>query len=296
MVVSIVELETVMSLILDHVSYVYGKGTNEEKKALDDVSLEIGDHEFIALIGQTGSGKSTLVQLFNGLEMPTKGAVYYNGKDISDKDFKKKELRGKVGLVFQYPEHQLFEETVIKDVQFGPKNMGFRALDVEMYAYGALKDVGISDEFLDVSPLVLSGGQKRRVAIAGVLAMQPEILVLDEPMAGLDPVGRQEILSLLKKLHQEKGMTIFFISHNMEEAAEAAKRILVMHQGKIVLDGSPGKIFQYQEELEKIGLSVPQTVALAKQLEKKGWDFSGLPVTVHEMVIELMAKWNGGER
>ena len=285
-----------MSLILDHVGYIYGKGTNEEKKALDDISLEIKEHEFIALIGQTGSGKSTLVQLFNGLEMPTEGAVYFNGRDIADKDFKKKELRGKVGLVFQYPEYQLFEETVIKDVQFGPKNMGFRDLDVELYAFQALKDVGIGDELLDVSPLALSGGQKRRVAIAGVLAMQPEILVLDEPMAGLDPVGRQEILALLQKLYREKQMTIFFISHNMEEVAEYAKRVLVMHKGKIVLDGAPSKVFQYQEELEKIGLGVPQTAALAKNLEKKGWSFSKMPVTVQEMVTEILNKWNGGER
>lgn len=284
-----------MSLILDHVEYVYGAGTNEEKKALDDVSLEIRENELIALIGQTGSGKSTLVQMFNGLEMPTAGTVYFHGKDISDQDFKKKELRGKVGLVFQYPEYQLFEETVIKDVQFGPKNMGFRALDVEMYAFQALKDVGISDDLLDVSPFVLSGGQKRRVAIAGVLAMQPEILVLDEPMAGLDPVGRMEILTLLKKLHREKGMTVFFTSHNMEEVAEAADRVLVMHQGKIVLDGTPKNVFQYQEELEKIGLGVPKAVSLAKGLEKRGWKFNTLPVTTQEMVTEVLKRWNGGK-
>ncbi len=289
------EREEIMSLILDHVGYIYGKGTNEEKRALDDVSLEIKEHEFIALIGRTGSGKSTLVQIFNGLEQPSEGTVYFNGRDISDKDFNKRELRGKVGLVFQYPEHQLFEETVIKDVQFGPGNMGFRPLDVEMYAFQALKDVGIGDELLDVSPLVLSGGQKRRVAIAGVLAMQPEILVLDEPMAGLDPVGRREILALLQKLYREKGMTIFFISHNMEEVAEVAGRVLVMDKGKIVLDGPPAKVFQYQKELEQIGLGVPQTVTLAGHLEERGWSFSEKPVTVHEMAAEILEKWNGGK-
>ncbi|MBR1743891.1 MAG: energy-coupling factor transporter ATPase [Lachnospiraceae bacterium] len=284
-----------MSLILDHVSFIYGQGTGEEKKALDDISLEIREQEMIALIGHTGSGKSTLVQLFNGLEMPTMGTVYFNGRDISEKDFSKRELRGKVGLVFQYPEYQLFEESVIKDVQFGPKNMGFRQLDVEMYSFQALKDVGIGDDLLDASPLMLSGGQKRRVAIAGVLAMQPEILVLDEPMAGLDPAGRKEILNLLKKLHQEKKMTVFFISHNMEEVAETAERVLVMHQGKIVLDGTPEKIFQYEAELEKIGLGVPQTASFAKRLEKKGWRFSKNPVTTDQMVAEIMGRWNGGK-
>lgn len=280
-----------MSLILDHVSYIYGKGTGEEKEALKDICLEIGTDEMIALIGHTGSGKSTLVQLLNGLEKPSRGTVYYNGRDISEKDFPKRELRSKVGLVFQYPEHQLFEESVIKDVQFGPRNMGLRELDVELQSFQALKDVGISDELLDVSPFVLSGGQKRRVAIAGVLAMQPEILVLDEPMAGLDPMGRKEILDLLKKLRREKKMTILFISHSMEDAARAADRVLVMNDGKIVLDGRPEKVFRYRKELEQIGLGVPQSTFLANLLEEKGWHFEKLPLSPEEMIKEIGLKW-----
>ena len=273
-----------MSIRLSHVGFQYGVGTNEEKIALKDISLEIGEHEMIAMIGHTGSGKSTLVQLLNGLEKPTSGEVLYCGKNIHDKDFSRKELCSKVGLVFQYPEHQLFAETVIEDVSFGPRNMGLRELDVEMRSFQALKDVGIGDELLDVSPLALSGGQKRRVAIAGVLAMQPEIMVLDEPMAGLDPAGRKEILELLHKPYQEKNMTIFFVSHSMEDVAEYAKRVIVMNDGKIVLDGSPKKIFQYEKELQQIGLGVPETVALAHRLQEKGWRFRENPVTPEEFV------------
>ena len=205
-----------------------------------------------------------------------------------DKDFKMKELRCKVGLVFQYPEHQLFEASVIQDVQFGPKNMGWSSLEVELNSFQALKDVGLGEEYLDVSPLTLSGGQKRRVAIAGVLAMQPEVLVLDEPMARLDPAGRKEIFELLTKLHNERKITILFISHSMEDVAEYAKRVIVMHDGKIVLDGEPGKVFQYRQELERIGLSIPQSAKLVQNLKARGFQIEGKAITPGEAVTEIV--------
>ena len=251
-----------MSIVLKDVGYVYSIGSSDEKTALHDINLDIKENELIGIVGHTGSGKSTLIQMLNGLEKPTQGTVYFHGKDISDKDFVMKELRSKVGLVFQYPEHQLFESSVIRDVEFGPGNMGYSNLDVEMKAFQALKDVGIGVDLLDVSPLALSGGQKRRVAIAGVLAMEPEILVLDEPMAGLDPAGRKEIFELLLRLHKERQITIVFVSHSMEDVAQYADRVIVMNDGTIVLDGSPRKVFAYEEELRQIGLGVPQTTGL----------------------------------
>ena len=230
-----------MSVILRNVSYTYGKGSSEEKLALRDINLEIRQNEFVAVVGHTGSGKSTLIQLLNGLEKAESGEIFFHGKNIYDKDFSMKMLRSKVGLVFQYPEHQLFESTVVKDVAFGPSNMGWEQLKVELSTFGALKDVGIGEELFDVSPLALSGGQKRRVAIAGVLAMEPEILVLDEPMAGLDPAGRKEIFELLKKLYRERKITVLLVSHSMEDVAEYAGRVIVMNQGQIVWMGSHGK-------------------------------------------------------
>ncbi len=286
-----------MSILLDHVNYIYGENTPDEKQALIDVSVEIKENEMIALVGHTGSGKSTFVQLLNGLEAPSSGTVYYQGTDISEPSFSKRELRGKVGLVFQYPEYQLFEETVIRDVQFGPKNMGFRDLDIELYSFEALKKVGIGDELLDASPLSLSGGQKRRVAIAGVLAMQPEFLILDEPAAGLDPAGKREIMELLKSLHEEKKITILFVSHSMEDVAEYAKRVLVMNEGRIVLDGRSEQIFSYQKELEQIGLGVPQSVSLVNSLKKHGWDIKGMPIKYGETVeaiYEAVTRRSGG--
>lgn len=271
-----------MSIELKNVNYIYGIGSGQEKRALKDINLKIGDGEFIGLVGHTGSGKSTLTQLLNGLEKATSGDIYYNGQNIYDKSFNMRELRGKVGLVFQYPEHQLFETSVIADVQFGPKNLGLDNLDVELRSYEALKLVGIDEELIDTSPFALSGGQKRRVAIAGVLAMQPEVLVLDEPMAGLDPAGRDEILSLLKKLHQEKNLTIILVSHSMDDIAQYADRVLVMNHGELILDGKPRSIFEYEDELEKIGLGVPQATSVIHQLRKVGIHIDKECITAEE--------------
>ena len=222
-----------MLLIADHISYVYSAGTAYEKKALNDVSLTINKGEFIGIIGHTGSGKSTLIQHFNGLEKATSGTIYFNGQDIYDKDFNMKSLRSKVGLVFQYPEHQLFETTVLEDVKFGPKNLGLDKIEIDLRAFEAIKQVGLSEKCYDASPFELSGGQKRRVAIAGVLAMKPEILILDEPTAGLDPRGRDEILDQIAKLHKE-GLTVILVSHSMEDVAKYVDRLLVMNAGELV--------------------------------------------------------------
>ena len=279
-----------MSVILRNVSYTYGKGSSEEKLALRDINLEIRQNEFVAVVGHTGSGKSTLIQLLNGLEKAESGEIFFHGKNIYDKDFSMKMLRSKVGLVFQYPEHQLFESTVVKDVAFGPSNMGWEQLKVELSTFGALKDVGIGEELFDVSPLALSGGQKRRVAIAGVLAMEPEILVLDEPMAGLDPAGRKEIFELLKKLYRERKITVLLVSHSMEDVAEYAGRVIVMNQGQIVLDGEPRKVFRYEKELRKIGLGVPQATSLMHFLAEQGAAVQDDCLTVQESMTAIL-KW-----
>ncbi len=277
-----------MSIVLQNVSYTYRNDGNSVTQALSDINLEIHKGEFLAIVGHTGSGKSTLIQLLNGLERATQGKVFFQGKDIYSKDFSIKELRSKVGMVFQYPENQLFEATVIKDVEFGPRNMGQDTLQMELNSFQALKDVGIGEELLDASVLALSGGQKRRVAIAGVLAMQPEFLVLDEPMAGLDPVGRREIFALLQKLHKERGITIVFVSHSMEDAAEYADRVVVMNQGKIVLDGPPRKIFCYEKELERIGLGVPQATRLVHRLAEQGAQIEKDCLTVEESAAAIL--------
>lgn len=272
-----------MSLRLENVSYVYESG-GERKQALENISLEIGKNEMIGLVGQTGSGKSTLLQLLNGLEAPTEGAVYLDGNNIGETGFPRRELCSKVGLVFQYPEHQLFGATVLEDVQFGPKNLGWKPLEIELSAYQALRDVGIGEELLDVSPLTLSGGQKRRVALAGVLAMKPEYLILDEPMAGLDPAGRREIFQLLLKLQGERGISILFVSHSMEDVAEYASRIIVMYGGRVVLDGAARNIFRYEKELEQIGLSVPQTTHFMHRLQRAGFPVGRECITPEEAV------------
>lgn len=277
-----------MSLILDKISYYYGKGTAFESKALKNISLSIPDGEFIGLIGHTGSGKSTLIQHMNGLIKADSGSVYYNGQDIYDKDFKMTELRRKVGLVFQYPEHQLFESTVIKDVLFGPKNIGLSQLEAEVAAYGALRAVGLPDDLIDASPFELSGGQKRRVAIAGVLAMSPEILILDEPTAGLDPAGRTEILSLLKSIKDEKGITVILVSHSMEDVAEFAERIIVIDDGEIKFDDEPREVFKHAAELRKMGLEIPQCTELMNRLADAGLNVDRSCLTTEEAVASIM--------
>lgn len=279
-----------MSIKLQDVNYIYGIGTGQEKHALENINLEIKSGEFVGLAGHTGSGKSTLVQILNGLICASSGAVYYNGQNIYGKLYNMRSLRSKVGLVFQYPEHQLFETTVINDVQFGPKNLKLPQLEVELRSFEALKMTGISDDLLDVSPFTLSGGQKRRVAIAGILAMKPEVLVLDEPVAGLDPAGRDEILRLLKKLHDDNNITVILVSHSMDDIAKYVDRMLVMNKGKIVLDGEPTKVFQFEKELKKIGLGVPQAVKVIHQLKDAGANITGTPVTAKESA-DAIYKW-----
>ena len=277
-----------MSLILDHVSHIYGEDTNLAVAALKDVNLVIPDGQFIGLIGHTGSGKSTLVQHLNGLLQPTGGTIYFNGQDISDKDYNKKELRSKVGLVFQYPEHQLFEVTVFQDVCFGPKNLGLSQKEVEIRAYNALKHAGVKDEQFYQSPFELSGGQKRRVAIAGVLAMQPEVLILDEPTAGLDPKGRDEILGQIKKLQKETGITVILVSHSMEDVAEYVDRIIVMNKGEVMYDDVPKEVFKHYAKLEEIGLAAPQVTYIMNKLNKEGFYFDTNVTTIAEAKEEIL--------
>ena len=229
-----------------------------EVAALKDVNLVIPDGQFIGLIGHTGSGKSTLVQHLNGLMKPTSGHIYYNGADIHEEGYNKKELRSKVGLVFQYPEHQLFEIDVFSDVCFGPKNMGLDEKEVQLRAYAALKQVGLEDDYFYQSPFDLSGGQKRRVAIAGVLAMKPEVLILDEPTAGLDPKGRDEILDQIASLREETGITVILVSHSMDDVAKYVDRIVVMNQGGVMYDDEPKNVFRFYKDLEAVGLAAPQ--------------------------------------
>ncbi len=277
-----------MAIIIHQLSYTYNEGTAYEKKALHDINLKIEQGEFIGLIGHTGSGKSTLIQHLNGLLKPTSGSIYFHGEDIYDRDYSLKKLRSKVGLVFQYPEQQLFESTVIEDVKFGPKNMGLAPLDVDLHAFEALKQVGIPEDLLDCSPWELSGGQKRRVAIAGVLAMRPEVLILDEPTAGLDPRGRDEILNLLDRLHRERNITILLVSHSMEDVAEYVKRLIVMHEGSVRHDGTPEEVFSHYRELEKIGLSAPQITYVMEGLANRGIDLPHYAITVADAVETIM--------
>lgn len=281
-----------MALILDHVSYTYGEDTTLAVKALNNINLQIPDGQFIGLIGHTGSGKSTLVQHLNGLMSQTDGAIYYNGRDISDKDYNKKELRSKVGLVFQYPEHQLFELDVFKDVCFGPKNLGLSEKEVQLRAYEALKLAGVPDECFYQSPFELSGGQKRRVAIAGVLAMKPEVLILDEPTAGLDPKGRTEILGQIRKLWKETGITVVLVSHSMEDVAEYVERIIVMNQGSVLFDDTPKKVFMNYKKLEEVGLAAPQVTYVMHTLKEKGLEVDENATTIHEAADEIIKALN----
>lgn len=276
-----------MSLIVNHVNYIYGEKTAMEVRALSDVSFKIEDGEFIGVIGHTGCGKSTLMQLLNGILKPSSGEIYYNGQDISDEDFDKKLLRSKVGLVFQYPEHQLFEVDVFTDVCFGPKNMGLDDNEIQLRAYDALKAVGLRDECFYVSPFDLSGGEKRRVAIAGVLAMKPDILILDEPTAGLDPKGREEVLGLIKKLHDESNISIVLVSHSMEDVAEYADRIIVIDDGRIVFDDTPQNVFENYEMLNEMGLSVPAAKRVLYKLLEKGIPVRAKAITVADAVDDI---------
>ena len=282
-----------MSIILDHVSHIYEEGMAMEHAALKDINLVIPDGQFIGLIGHTGSGKSTLVQHLNGLLAPTSGSVYFNGADIHEKDFDKKKLRSKVGLVFQYPEHQLFEIDVFSDVCFGPKNLGLDKKEVELRAYAALKQVGIEDEYFYQSPFDLSGGQKRRVAIAGVLAMKPEVLILDEPMAGLDPKGRDEILDQIAKLRKETGITVILVSHSMEDVAKHVDRIIVMNRGQIMFDDAPKAVFGHYKELEAVGLAAPQVTYIMQALKEKGLDVDTDITTIEEARIAILKALRG---
>ena len=257
---------------LKKVSYVYSEGDAFEKKALDEISLEIPDGQFIGIIGHTGSGKSTLIQHLNGLLRATSGAICYDMRT----------LRSKVGLVFQYPEHQLFEVDVFSDVCFGPKNLGLSKEEVEERAKKALTQVGLDESYYKKSPFELSGGQKRRVAIAGILAMHPQVLILDEPTAGLDPKGRDEILDQVALLQKERKITVILVSHSMEDVARYVDRIIVVNDGKILFDDTPKQVFQHYKELESVGLAAPQVTYVVKALKEKGWDIDTTATTVEE--------------
>lgn len=259
-----------MELRVENLCYDYNKGTSFEKRALNNINLSIKENEFIGLIGHTGSGKSTLIQTFNGLLAPTEGKVTWNGKDIYEKGFNRREFRSHVGIVFQYPEYQLFETTVLKDVCFGSKNLGISEEESKRKAEEALRLVGLDEKYWQHSPFELSGGQKRRAAIAGVLAMEPEILILDEPTAGLDPKGRDEILGVIKKLNEEKETTIILVSHSMDDVAEYVDRIIVINDGDIMYDDTPVNIFQMVDELEAIDLAAPQITYILRDLNRMG--------------------------
>ncbi len=277
-----------MSIILDHISYLYGEDSPLAVKALDDVCLQIPDGQFIGIIGHTGSGKSTLVQHMNGLLKATSGHIYFNGEDIYDRDFDMRRLRSKVGLVFQYPEHQLFEIDVLSDVCFGPKNLGMSRKEAELRAFDALRKVGLPMELYYQSPFELSGGQKRRAAIAGVLAMAPEVLILDEPTAGLDPRGRDEILQQIKELQAQTGMTILLVSHSMEDVAEYVDRIVVMNKGKVMYDDVPKEVFAHYKELEEVGLAAPQVTYILHALKDRGFRVDVNATTIGEAVDTVL--------
>ena len=270
------------SMKLKKVSYVYSEGDAFEKKALDEISLEIPDGQFIGIIGHTGSGKSTLIQHLNGLLRATSGAIYYDGENIYQEGYDMRTLRSKVGLVFQYPEHQLFEVDVFSDVCFGPKNLGLSKEEVEERATTALTQVGLDESYYKKSPFELSGGQKRRVAIAGILAMHPQVLILDEPTAGLDPKGRDEILDQVALLQKERKITVILVSHSMEDVARYVDRIIVVNDGKILFDDTPKQVFQHYKELESVGLAAPQVTYVVKALKEKGWDIDTTATTVEE--------------
>ena len=277
-----------MSIALEHVNYIYSPGTAYEKRALNDISLEIGQGQFVGIIGHTGSGKSTLIQHLNGLMKATSGDILYDGQSIYAEGYDMRKLRSQVGLVFQYPEHQLFEVDVISDVCFGPKNQGLSEEESEKNAREALELVGCPEKYYKQSPFELSGGQKRRVAIAGVLAMKPKVLILDEPTAGLDPKGRDEILDQIAKLHKETGMTVVLVSHSMEDVARYVDRIIVMNKGEKMLDSTPKEVFRHYKELEEVGLAAPQVTYVMHDLKDRGFDVSPDATTIEEAADEIM--------
>ena len=285
-----------MSLKLEHITYTYNPGTAYETHALKDVSLEIPQGQFVGVIGHTGSGKSTLIQHFNGLMRPTSGTVFYNEEDIWQEGYSLKRLRSKVGLVFQYPEHQLFEADVLSDVCFGPKNQGLSQEEAQERARTALKQVGLKEKYYASSPFELSGGQKRRVAIAGVLAMEPEVLILDEPTAGLDPKGRDEILDQIAWLHQERKISVLLVSHSMEDIARYVERILVMNHGEKVFDGVPKEVFSHYKELEAIGLAAPQITYIMHALRENGLQTDTSAITVEEAKNSILKALGRGEK
>lgn len=277
-----------MSIKLEHLNYIYSPGTAYEKQALKDICLEIPHGEFVGIIGHTGSGKSTLIQHLNGLIRATSGTIYYNGEDIYQEGYDMKKLRSQVGLVFQYPEYQLFEVDVLSDVCFGPKNQGLSPEECEERARQALKLVGLKEKYYKSSPFELSGGQKRRAAIAGVLAMEPNVLVLDEPTAGLDPKGRDEILDQIAYLHKQRDMTVILVSHSMEDIAKYADRLIVMNKGQVLYNDPPKSVFSHYQELEKIGLAAPQVTYIMHDLKEKGFDVKVTATTVAEAAEEIM--------
>ena len=288
-------MERKMSIVLKDVGYVYSIGSSDEKTALHDINLDIKENELIGIVGHTGSGKSTLIQMLNGLEKPTQGTVYFHGKDISDKDFVMKELRSKVGLVFQYPEYQIFEEDVYKEIAFGPKQMGLDEAEIDKRIRKSMEFVGLSfDEFSKKSPFDLSGGQKRRVAIASIIAMEPQVLILDEPCAGLDPKGRDTILNLIKEYQSQMGNTVLFVSHSMEDVAKLCKKVIVMNKGKLAFCGSVNEVYSHGDELKKMGLNVPEITDIFLKLKASGIDCRTDIYTVEQGVEEYKRLLAGG--
>lgn len=277
-----------MSIKLEKISYVYSPGTAYEQKALKEIDLEIPQGQFVGIIGHTGSGKSTLIQHMNGLVKATSGKLYYEGKNIYEEGYDMKALRSQVGLVFQYPEHQLFEADVLSDVCFGPKNLGLSPEECKSRAEEALQLVGFPEKYYGQSPFELSGGQKRRAAIAGVLAMHPKVLILDEPTAGLDPKGRDEILDQIAELHKKTGLTVILVSHSMEDIARYVERIIVMNQGEKMFDGTPKEVFSHYRELEKVGLAAPQVTYIMNELKDRGFQVNTDATTVEAAAEEIM--------
>lgn len=278
---------------VDHLTHTYSAGTPFQRSAVKDMSLDIYRGEFLGIIGHTGSGKSTLIQHLNGLLKPTGGHIFLNGQDIWADPKKIRQVRFQVGLVFQYPEYQLFEETVYKDVAFGPKNMGLSEEEIDRRVRGSIRAVGLGDDVLEKSPFALSGGQKRRVAIAGVMAMEPEVLILDEPTAGLDPRGCDDILALLRAYHDQRGSTVVLVSHSMEEIACNAQRIIVLSGGDVYLQGAPSEVFAHARQLEAVGLDVPQVTKIAHALHEKGVAVDPAIYTVEALQKQLLALKGG---